>query len=161
MPWLSLLGTAKNVLLNPKVLIGIALVAAVTYHYFTVQGLEKDIATLEKNYSSSKNALETSNNTIKSQDEDIIQLKKSRNISESSYIKEIAKLKGLIIELNKKPKFTEKIVIKPVKVPVKVYVDHNVTKYITTPEECSIKVKKLTPEDSNNSIIRLISNIGR
>lgn len=157
---LTLLTSAKNILLNPKVLIGIAFVAAITYHFFTVQGLERDLAVSENNYNKTKNALDTSNNTIKSMDSDISQLKSSRNISDSSYIKEIAQLKDLINELQKKPKYTEKIVIK--KVPV--YIDNNITEITQEKiiqEECSIKVKYLTPKDGNNSIIRIISNIGK
>ena len=140
---LSALTYVKDILLDPKVIMGIALVGAVAYHYFTVSGLEKDILTLENNYNKSKSALETSNNTILSMDNDIKQLKESRVVSEESYINEISQLKNLILTLEKKPKYTEVIKLVPVE------------------GECSIKVKKSDNTDDNNSILKIISTIGK
>ena len=140
---LSALTYVKDILLDPKVIMGIALVGAITYHYFTVTGLEKDILTLENNYNKSKSALETSNNTILSMDNDIKQLKESRVVSEESYIDEISQLKKLILTLEKKPKYTEVIKLVPVE------------------GECSIKVKKSDNTGDNSSVLKIISTIGR
>ena len=140
---LSALTYVKDILLDPKVIMGIALIGAVTYHYFTVEGLEKDILTLENNYNKSKSALETSNKTILSMDNDIKQLKESRVVSEESYIDEISQLKKLILTLEKKPKYTEVIKLVPVE------------------GECSIKVKKSDNTDDNSSVLKIISTIGR
>ena len=140
---LSALTYVKDILLYPKVIMGIALIGAVTYHYFTVNGLEKDVLIVEKNYADSKNALDTCNNTVKMMDEDIKQLKESREVSEGSYSSEISQLKNLIVSLEKKPKYTEVIKLVPVE------------------GECSIKVKKSDNTDDNSSVLKIISTIGR
>ena len=156
MPFLALLGPVKNILMNPKVLIGLAIAGLLAYHYFTVTGLEKDNAILEANNVKVKAVLEVSNNTIKKMTKDIDQVKRTRNISDNSYIEEITSLKALIFELEKRQVFTEVIKIKTVKVPVIVKGE---TIYV---DKCKdIKVKRLDNNDSENSIIRILSGVGK
>jgi len=132
---------------NIKLIIAGVVVAgvlsALAYHYFTVSGLERDLATSELNYEKAKKAADDNFNTITMMRKDIDSLKEDRNISDASYISEISRLKGLIAELSKKPKYIEKIIVKPVQ------------------GECVINTKKLDANDSSNSIISIISTIGK
>ena len=110
--------------------------------------------TLENNYNKAKNALEASNKTIKSMDTDIKQFKSSRDISEQGYISEIKKLKELIFDLKKKPKFKEVIKIKTIRVPVKV---KGKTVYINKCED--IKVHRL--DKNSSTLLKVLNSIGK
>jgi len=143
-------------LLNPKVLIGIAIAGLVAYHFYAISTLQSEIITYKTNYQKTKNALDTSNNTIKSLTVDITNLKKIRLISEDSYIKEIKRLKKVINNIEPKIIYKNKIVLKKVRVPVKV---KGKTVYI---EKCqNIQVKRSDNTDSNNSIIKIMETIGQ
>jgi len=154
MPFLSLLGPVKNILLNPKVLIGIALVAVAGYVYMTITGLQKDLAVSEKNVIEIKNTNETNVNTIKKLNAQIKDLNSERVIVDKSYNKEIKNLKELIKSIEQKVIYKDKIVIKKVKVPVikegkKVYVD-------SCPE---IQLHRL--DFNETGILKTLSEIGK
>jgi len=143
-------------LLNPKVLLGIAISGLVAYHFYEVSSLQSEIITYKTNYQKTKNALYTSNSTIDSLTLDITNLKETRVISEDSYIKEVKRLKEVINNIEPKIVYKDKIVVKRIKVPVKV---KGKTVYI---EKCQdIQIKKADSTDSNNSIIKIMGTIGQ
>lgn len=145
----------KN-LLNPKVLLGLAIAGLVAYHFYKVSSLQSEIIIYKTNYQKTKNALSSSNNTIKSLTVDITNLKKTRVISEDSYINEIKRLKEVINHIEPKIVYKNKIVLKKIRVPVKI---KGKTVYI---ERCqNIQVKKADSTDSNSSIIKIMETIGK
>jgi len=143
-------------LLNPKVLLGIAIAGLIAYHFYKVSSLQSEIITYKTNYQNTKNALDISDNTIKSLTKDIANLKKTRVISENSYVEEIKKLKNVINHIEPKIIYKDKIVLKKVRVPVKI---KGKTVYV---EKCqNIQIKRASNTDSNGSIIKIMGTIGK
>jgi hypothetical protein len=131
-------------LMNKWVIIGIIVLGALTYHYFTVTGLEKDVAILETNYTKLDKVNSNNVKTIKKLRDEVNTTKEKEKVKVNSYITEITKLKSIIKQLNNKPEIikTEKILVK----------------------DCSIKIKHLKDlkkeNKDENTIIWNLSNIG-
>ncbi len=71
MPVLSILGSAKRILLNPKVLIGVLVLTVSIYGYLKYTNLQRDLAVQVSNYIKAKQVNENNINTINSLTEDI------------------------------------------------------------------------------------------
>lgn len=140
MPFLAFLSPLKF-LLDPKVLIGLAIAGLVAYHFYEVGNLNSELNEVQTNYAVLINTNEKNVETIGKLERDLNTTKENSSTLSDSYIDEIKQLKNIINELNSKPVFTNTITIKD--------------------PSCSIKVKQLTPADSNGSLIRIISEIGK
>jgi len=152
---LSMLSPLKSIFFNKYTLIGILLVGIIGYHYYIVNDLKNNLRITTQNYESLKITYNNNLVSLKSVQKDLKDSFKNSNIKTETYISEIQKLKSIIFELNKPKKYKTRIIIKKVKVPI---IKEGKTMYIT---KCSdIKVKHLTKDDSNSSIIRIMSNIG-
>lgn len=128
-----------GMLLNKWVIGAVVISAALAYHYWTVTSLERDLAVSQKNTANVLSANDINISTINSLKKDLAQSKSDKETVSKSYILEISKLKAIIFELNKPVVYKETIKIK----------------------NNEIKVKKLEETDNENSIIRIISTIGK
>jgi len=156
MPFLPLLLSAKNILLNPKILIGLVVAGIIAFCYFKINSLEKDLAISKQNTIKITQANSINVETIKKLRKQIQENKKSQKIVVNSYIKDIDTYKKIIANLKNKVVYKDKIIIKTKRVPV---YKKGKTIYINKCEP--IEVHKLDNNDSNTSIQRILSTIGK
>ena len=142
MPFLSMLSPLKF-LLDPKVLIILAISGFVAFHFYKVNSLNTKLNEVSTNFIVLTNTNNKNIETIEKLERDLNNSKEQSSILSDSYSDEIKQLKAVIVEMGKKPVFTKTIIVK----------DSNNS-------ECSIKVKQLQPEDGN-SILKIISEIGK
>lgn len=160
---LSFFGLAKTFLGDPKtldiilkVLLGILVLVALAYHYFTVTSLEKNLAVAKANVIRIVQTNAINVDTIAKLQKENKHLKKYQKVITDSYIEEVNTYKKIIANSKKKVIYKDKIVIREKKVPVLV---KGKTVYVNKCEP--IRIHKLDSEDSNTSIQRILSTIGK
>jgi len=158
MPFLSLVNSVKKILLNPKALIivTVIIVTVVAFYYFKITNLEKDLAISQQNSIKLQDVNSINVDTVKKLEKQLKYNEESQKIVVNSYIKDIDTYKKIISNLKKKVVYKDKIVIKTKKVPV---YKEGKTIYVNKCEP--IEVHKLDDNDSNTSIQRILSTIGK
>ena len=154
MNFLTFLLSAKNILSNPVVLLGICLVSTLIYYHFKVTSLTKDLEISKANTIKIQDINSNNLNTIKELRGQIKDINLQTTVLSDSYSSEIKKLKSLLSNIEKKVIYKDKIIIKKVKIPV---IKEGKTIYINKCPE--IKIHKL--DNNETGILRTLSEVGK